>query len=357
MLTDDAVMQTEFPRPLPSISSIFAVTVTYGENQHLVRQVLLSLLKDSAIGKIVLVTNGVPWNVEALVHELGPDQIEAVELNDNRGSAGGYAAGIKRAYELGAEFIWLLDHDNVPQDRALSELLAAYIRLNQKFSKDSLAVVAYRPLHHGDIASGVPESRVKWRPSSFWGFHIFDVPYKIWRRTPWGRPSLRGALPTEIDASVAMFGGLLFHREVVEKHGLPREDFVLYADDSEFTHRIVRKEGALRIITSAQVDDIDASWYVQEGYGNTFDRWLKGGSDLRIFYCARNHVYLDKYCLPNQGFMYWLNRRLYCLILYFFALRWGRTARYRVLRKAIQNGLGGRLGVHPEYPIARNGVS
>ncbi len=355
MLTDDAAVNTQFQRP--SEFPICAVTVTYGENQHLVRQVLRSLMKDAAIGKAVLVTNGVQWNVEALVQELGPDRIEAVELSENRGSAGGYAAGIQRAYDLGAEFIWLLDHDNVPRERALSELFAAYARLNKTFAKDSLAVVAYRPLHHGDIAAGVPAQRVKWRPSSFWGFHMFDIPYKIWRRTPWGRPSLQGALPTEVDASVAMFGGLLFHRAVVERHGLPREDFVLYADDSEFSHRIVRGNGVLRIITAAQVDDVDASWYVQEGFGNTFDRWLKGGSDLRIFYCARNHVYLDKYCLPSQPLMYWLNRQTYCVLLYIFALIQGRMSRYQILRKAIQSGLSGRLGVHPDYPIARNGAS
>jgi len=343
--------------PLSSTPSICAVTVTYGEHQHLVRQVVLSLLKDADICKIVLVTNGVPWDVSSFVQDLGPDRIEAVELTENRGSAGGYAAGIQRAYELGAEFIWLLDHDNVPQDRARSELLSAHARLNKEFSGESLGVVAYRPLHHGDIAAGVSASRVKWRPSSFWGFHILDMPYKFWRRTPWGRPSLKGALPNEVDASVAMFGGLMFHRTVVEKHGLPREDFVLYADDSEFSHRMVRGAGALRIITSAQVDDVDASWYVQDGYSNTFDRWLKGGSDLRIFYCARNHVYLDKYCLPNTGFMYWLNRRFYCFMLYVFARTGGQMARYRVLQKAIRDGLAGRLGVHSEYPITRNGAS
>lgn len=357
MLIDESVANTYLQQQDSCSSSrksrVCAVTVTYGEYQHLVRPVLLALLEQTAIWKIILVTNGVRWDAQALVQELGSDRIEAVELDKNRGSAGGYAAGIKRAFDLGAEFIWLLDHDNVPQDRALSELLTAYDRLNERFSTDSIGVVAYRPLHNTDIARGVPARRVKWRPSSFWGFHILDVPYKVWRRTPWGKPRLRGGLPAEVEMSVAMFGGLLFHRAVVEKHGLPREDFVLYADDSEFTHRIVRGGGALRIITAAQVDDLDASWYVQDGPSNTFARWLKGGSDTRIFYCARNHVYLDRHCLPNRRLMYWVNRQVYCLALWFLALIWRKQNRYQVLHQAIQDGLAGRLGIHPEYPIAR----
>ena len=355
MLIDGSVLNARLQRHSGSNceSRTCAVTVTYGDHLNLVRPVLLALLRNTEIWKILLVTNGVRWNVQGLVQELGSDQIEAVELDKNRGSAGGYAAGIKRACDLGAEFIWLLDHDNVPQDRALSELFAAYARLNQEFSTDSLGVVAYRPLHNTDLACGVSARRVKWRPSSFWGFHILDVPYKVWRRTPWGKPRLRGGLPAEVEMSVTMFGGLLFHRAVVEKYGLPREDFVVYADDSEFTHRIVQGGGALRMITAARVDDLDASWYVQQGPNNTFARWLKGGSDTRIFYCARNHVYLDRHCLPNRRLMYWVNRRIYCLALWFLALIWGRKRRYSILHKAIRDGLVGRLGIHPEYPIAR----
>jgi len=330
--------------------SVIAVTITHGDLQHLVRRVLGSLLTQPGIERVVLVTNGVRWDVRSFVEELDPSRIEPVVLDTNRGSAVAYAAGIRRACDLGAEWIWLLDGDNEPEERALAELLMAYKRLSQRFCKDNLAVAAYRPLYQCDLVAGITPKHLRWRPSCFWGFHVFDLPYRLWRRTPWGRARLRGPLPYEVELDVAMFGGLLFHRAVVERHGLPREDFILYADDSEFTRRITQSGGAVRLITSAVVNDLDDTWETRQG--NRFPRWLIGGSPIRVFYSARNHAYLSKYCFKRSSVMFWVNRVSFCTIVRILAMLYGRTDRYRIFKKAVREGLEGRLGVHPEYPIS-----
>ena len=348
--------QTEPGAPIARVDvtpapRVCAITVTHGDRQHLMRRVLLSLLKEPAIGKIVMVTNGVAWDVQGLVNELDSGRVEAIEFDRNRGSAAAFAAGIKRASELAPEFIWLLDGDNEPQGDALARLLDAHADLSKSFPKDNVAVVAFRPGKQTDLAAGTPLSRLKKRRSSFLGFHIYDLPAKLWRRTRWGRRWTPEALPAFIDMPVAMFGGLLFHRAVVEKHGLPREDFILYADDSEFTNRITQSGGAVRLVTAARIADLDAPWFVERRSRNAFHIWLEGGPDSRVFYSARNHVYFESHCLPQSRLMFWLNRRAFYAVLWTFALIFRRPERYRLLRRAFRDGLAGRLGVAPDLPV------
>ena len=331
--------------------SVCAVTVTYGKRQHLVRRVLAALLDERDIWKIIVVSNGCAWDVQGLGEKLAPDRIEVIDLRSNRGSAAGFAAGIKRACELGADFIWLLDDDNEPQAGVLAELLVAHARLGNDLSNDNLAVGAFRAGRQRGVAMSGPLRRVKCRPSSFWGFHVFDVPYKLWRRTPWGRHDERLSMPSTVRMTIAPYGGLLFHRNVVERHGLPREDFVVYADDGEFTSRITRSGGEIRLVTSAGITELEDSWHMEKDFGTTFHAWIKGGSDVRVFYGARNHTYLDSHCLVQNKLMYWVNRQTYCLILWLFAVVYHRRARYKVLQSAIRDGLEGRLGVCLEYPL------
>ena len=126
---------------------------------------------------------------------------------------------------------------------------------------------------------------------------------------------------------------------------------MVYADDGEFTSRITRSGGEIRLVTSAGITELEDSWHMEKDFGTTFHAWIKGGSDVRVFYGARNHTYLDSHCLVQNKLMYWVNRQTYCLILWLFAVVYHRRARYKVLQSAIRDGLEGRLGVCLEYPL------
>ena len=311
----------------------------------------MALLLEPAIRKIVVVSNGAQWDVQTLAAEFGADKVDVVDLHTNQGSAVGFAAGIERACEWGMDFIWLLDDDNQPQEGALKELLAAHAHLVNTFSNDNLAVIAHRCNRPNVPGAGVPLSRLKRRPSSFANFHVFDIPYKFWRRSPWWRPYPGEALPPLIEVQSGPYGGLLFHNTVVKRHGLPRVDFVLYGDDGEFTHRIARNGGTIRLVTAAKVADLEPSWHFARRFPSSFHGFLEGGNDTHQFYGTRNQIYLDSHCLPHRRFMFWINRQVYCLGLLFFAMSLRRVDRYRLLKGAIRDGLEGRMGMHPEHPL------
>jgi rhamnosyltransferase len=57
---------------------------------------------------------------------------ELIEMGRNRGLAAAQNVGIRRALELGAEFVLLLDQDSLPDGAMVDELVAAHDRLVQR---------------------------------------------------------------------------------------------------------------------------------------------------------------------------------------------------------------------------------
>lgn len=330
--------------------SVTVVTVTYGGRRDLLMRMITGA-GAQGVERIVVVDNGATWPVRSELSAEHGDFVDVVELGCNTGSAGGFSAGIRRAVELGTEYIWLLDDDNVPEPGCLDALMSAYERLRRKVSVDRLAVLAFRPEHQPDIAAGVPVRRAYPRRNSFRGFHVLDIPYKIWRRTPWGRPRLKGPLPELIDVPLAPYSGLLFHRDVVQAIGLPREDFVLYADDHEYSARITSRGGRIVLATRAALVDLESSWNVRRRVSSSFGVLLHQGSDFRVYYGMRNGTYLDAHCLQHDRLMFALNRWVYLAMLGVMALISRRVDRYHLVLEAVRNGLSGRLGVHPRFSL------
>ena len=275
------------------------VTVTYGNREHLLRQVLDAVC-GLDVSKVVVVDNGAAWPVKSELTAAYPDWVDVVEMGKNTGSAMGFATGIQRALDLEAEYIWLLDDDNCPRRDTLQKLNVAYSEAVAATPRDRLAVLAFRPEHQADVAVGVPVHRINPRENSFRGFHVLDIPYKLWRRTSWGRPRVRRGLPATVTMEQAPYSGFLFHRDLIRAIGLPNTDFVLYGDDTEFTYRITRKDGRIILVTNALLDDLESSWNIKARFGNGFTGMLNGAGDFRAYYGMRNGVYLAISGFPNQ---------------------------------------------------------
>lgn len=52
-----------------------------------------------------------------------PIGIHYVRMNENTGSAGGFHEGLKRGYERGYDWLWLMDDDGLPALDCLEKLL------------------------------------------------------------------------------------------------------------------------------------------------------------------------------------------------------------------------------------------
>lgn len=329
---------------------VTVVSVTYGNRQHFLIK-MIEGCQAQGVTHFVIVNNGANWDVHSLEESYPDIDVKIVDMGGNKGSAAGFAAGIQGALDEGAELIWLMDDDNCPREDSLSTLVDAYTNAAKSTARQKLAVLAFRPEHQADVAMGVTQGRINARPNSFRGFHVLDIPFKIWRRTPWGKPRVKDTLPSEVSVHQAPYSGLLFHRDVIQAIGLPNPDFVLYADDNEFTWRIHEQGGRIILVTEALLDDLEPSWNIKDLFSNSFAGMLKGTGDFRAYYGMRNGVYFDIRCCMKNRFTFWVNRAVYMSILFGFSRFYNEPERYCLLRDAVRDGAAGRLGMNERFPL------
>ena len=310
---------------------------------------LASIETDPKIDRAIVVDNGARVPIATLVRQAGFRKVTVVANPRNLGSAAGFKLGIETVLTYGPEWIWLLDDDNLPDPIALDGILRAAAELDPA-ERARTAFVAFRPEHHVAVATGEDVRRCFPPHSSFCGFHVADIPHKIWRRILRRRPPAPRGIPARVALPYAPYGGLFFHRKLLETIGTPNKELVLYADDTEFSSRIVQSGGRLWLLTGAPIIELEPSWNTKRA-GTSFEAWLTGSADFRVFYRARNRAYFDHTVWSRNKMIYRLNRLTYLLILRVFALRHRRVDRYALFRRATTLGETGRLGLEDEYPL------
>ena len=123
--------------------------------------------------------------------------VKAVLLDSNCGGAGGFHYGIKTAYELGADWIWTMDDDTIPNPDALQQLLDCGII-------DS---------NGEDRNVGFLASEVNWKDGMR---HQMNVPLPA---KDWNAGHIR--CPEAIKIKYASFVSILINRRAVQAIGFP----------------------------------------------------------------------------------------------------------------------------------------
>jgi GT2 family glycosyltransferase len=329
--------------------STVLVTLTYGDRLEYLQELLARAFREKDISRAIVVSNASVAELDQLFM-LWPNRVQVIELDSNTGSANGYAVGIEAALNSGCDFIWLMDDDNAPTPGSFPLLKQRLIDCALRHGTDNTAVLGFRPTHQADVASGVPTRFIAPPRSSYFGFHVRQLPYKLWRRTPWGKPKPRPAQPL-LELPFAYYGGLLGHADLFRRIGLPRRDLVLYADDTEYTFRIGALGGHLYLVPEAGLDDLENSWNIKARTSNIYETYLLGSSDLRAYYAARNQAWFDKNLWVTSPLMYRFNRWVFIRLLHFFARRHQRESRLALLLQAIRDGEAGSLGMNRAYPL------
>ena len=167
---------------------------------------------------ILIVDNGSTDGSEIMLRERFP-ALEIVQAGANLGFSGGNNAGIRRALERGADYVWLLNNDTV-------------------IEADSLALMVQAA--EGDAAVGMVGSKIVY----------YENPRKIWyagavldRARPY-RPHHRGLNEEDLgqyqeacETGYITGCSLLARREVVEAIGLLADDLFLYFEDADWSAR------------------------------------------------------------------------------------------------------------------------
>lgn len=322
--------------------AVCAVILAYGNRPHLLRQVLPAV-KEQDVGCIIIVANAVSSETIDIIERFAkenPALVHVTSSQDNLGSAGGYALGLRVALTCsGRQFVWLLDDDNEPLPGSLDTLIQTYFQV-VKYSQCSLPVLqSFRislASQHRLLAKGGPFLP---RPGSFIGFHWRNVlPTQIHSSAKIvNNCSLQDAVPIQW----ASYGGLFLPIWLVQEIGFPNERLFIDYDDFEYTYRISLSGGAIFLAKHSEILDLDTS-NKESGKYSEFRKRINNLPPERVYYSVRNRIYLGKKLYP--GASYTLNKWMYLAASAVLAIWNFRLSRVALILRAVRDGEQGRLG-------------
>ena len=189
-----------------------AVIVTYNRKELLLECISAVLSQECGSPAVIVVDNNSDDGTgEALRSRAEKGEVLYFNTGSNLGGAGGFQYGIRKAVELGYEYIWVMDDDCIPSKKALPFLLSA-ARKTPEF--------------------GFLSSKVLWKDGSICRMNVQRE--TLTRNvTHFGRK--------RIPVAMASFVYLFLRAEVVLEMGLPIREFFIWTDDWEFTRRISRE--------------------------------------------------------------------------------------------------------------------
>lgn len=194
---------------------IVALVVTY--NRKALLEVCLSAIANQTkrADLVLIVDNASTDGTEDWLEKWLPEnlpQSKVVLLDRNTGGAGGFSEGVRAAISEGANWVWMMDDDAEPHPDALAELML--IAEDTQNVYGSIAVNGDETAWLTTLLQEEPRQAEK----------VADIPSKA-------------------EVSMLPFLGLLIHKDLVARIGLPDAGFFIAADDVEYCVR-ARRAGA-----------------------------------------------------------------------------------------------------------------
>ena len=332
---------------------VCALVVTYNDRFKYLEKVIDQLLQSDINGIIVIDNNSSLNSCDQLntLEKKYSGWLKAIYLNENIGSAGGYFAGLQEFYRMDDyDFVWLLDDDNVPEKNALDIIKKFWLNLNSKDKEDNIALLSYRNdrnIYYEAVLKNNPDMVIG-QKNGFLGFDLRT--YLIRKRNKLFniQSSDRLHMDENIEygkVSASYYGGLFFHKKLLEGIGYPNPDFFVYMDDIEFTSRINKTGGVLYVLFKSRINDIDEKWKDKKENGSVLK--LPSINDLnadRFYYQLRNRLYFEKHYWVTNRFIFQINKNVYILILKLVML-FNKKLKYKsVIKRAIKDALEDNLG-------------
>ncbi len=242
---------------------IAAVVVTY--NRLALLQRLLKTLADVPhLDEVLVVDNASTDGTGEWLANLDGDRVLTRTLTHNTGGAGGFHDGLEWAVERGADLIWLMDDDGLPQPDCLALLLAR---------ADDLDFWGPVVVDEAD-----PERLV------------FPIRLPGGSRVVHAMTDVRRAADDGLIRDIVIpFNGVLVTRDLVERIGLPRAEFFIWGDDHEYRLRAERAGARVATVVDAEVRHPSVGALgTPMAFGRT--TYNDTPSDLKHYCMARNNL-------------------------------------------------------------------
>lgn len=242
------------------MAGVAAVVVTFNRLEKLKKVIASVEAQQHSPSSLIIVDNasndGTGEYLNSLTSSL---PLEIVSLETNTGGAGGFSAGMRRGYELGADFVWIMDDDGYPEPTALGRLVEGIAEASTALNAQVPFACSVVTFTDGEICE-------------------MNNPVPTW---DWGRLLVKGQ--KSVMVTQCSFVSVLIPRWAIEKHGLPYKEYFIWFDDAEYTIRLTRETPGIQVLDSLTVHDMGENKGVNWGMVNETNSW-------KFRYGARNQA-------------------------------------------------------------------
>ena len=286
-----------------SDEKIVAVILTQNRKDLLQKGLKGLFSQTTPIYKILIVDSvSTDGTLETLQNKgiLNRSNVKYIRLKENKGPSGGFAEGIKHALEEKPNWVWILDDDISPKKDCLEKLL--------NFSKSSQCIAPYRdktvPFFNPAIGISTHSNSLSFNTGKLFVY-----------------------------TNTCCFEGMLIHRNLIKKIGLPDERFFQVYGDTIYG-----------FVASLYTNVV----HVKDAVMVRLLPYKKPLTNKRVYLLIRNHFlvkeYLKKYNLLSPGFFVSI---FLLMILYYLTIMPIRTLSLGMpfaVFKGIFHGLIGKFG-------------
>lgn len=313
-------------------ATIAVVVVTYNRKELLIECLDALLTSTRVPDKILLIDNGSTDDTPDLLQKKGYMEnplINYIRLPENTGGAGGFYEGVKRGYEAGYDWVWLMDDDAEPKKDAL-EKLSKYLDEPNVSALANLKLDESGSILHKHL--GFFDS--KDNKSNF----DFDseIPKKVEDKL------IEDSKVLEI--AFSSFVGIMVNKKTIEEIGFPKKELFIRGDDLEYCLRII-PTGKILLITDSIIfhkeapdrKEISKNFLGKVSYRTAYNRlWF-------TYYETRNLIWLRKNYLSGIKFYLRMFRDYFRSVVAIILFDDYKLKRIRFLTEAYQDGLKGKF--------------
>ncbi len=271
---------------------VIGIVVTFNRKE-LLRQNLSALLRQTRkLDEIVVVDNASTDGTGDYIQDLleANPVIDYHLMEENTGGSGGFSKAIEIAYEHGADYIWGMDDDAIPDERALEYLLKAAVKTEDR--------------------------------AALWSNCNGQCEHSLTRVKTW------------------MFVGFFLPRQIVQDAGFPRSDYFIYWDDHEYALRIQKAGYRIYKVKQSVIHHKDANteYYPVKKLGPIEYKMFKM-SDWKMYYYLRNKILTYGWNEKEKYYAIFIDApKDYVKSLVY------HTGQSKIVAKALRDGIRGKSG-------------
>ena len=206
-------------------NKVCMIVVTYNRKSLLLRNLSAALAQNHPLDILVFDNHSSDGTFEYLYEKgvLPADNITYYRSDENLGGAGGFSAGLKKAYDMGYQYFWLMDDDGYCYDNN------TLINLISRIPEETDTFI---------INSTVICNDCKKLTFGFLDIQTYE---------DLTSQSVNGVY----DGYINPFNGTLISRGCIDRIGFPIGEFFLYGDEHEYMLRAQKNEVIVRTVVDS----------------------------------------------------------------------------------------------------------